>query len=478
MIKIAISFTFGAISSYAMAPHNLWPTLFLGLSILYVLVDRAPNAKKAALIGFAYSLGYSGFGLSWVANALLVEGNPYGWAWPLAVCGLPLILSPFTALMCALHKTISQKRHVLIKYISFTITLFLAELGRGHLFTGFPWNLYGYTWIEIKPIANAAHIFTIYFLTFLTISWTITPALLANKKAGTLSKLVIFFWALGSFTTAFIYGQNHISKIEKISADDKKINIAIIQPNIKQSEKWKPEKQSENFQKLLNLTREAAAKLQKQETENTTLFVWPETAIANNVINSDWATSQIIETLSLLEQDTYLLTGALRYKEKDQYFNSIMIFDKAGEIINTYNKSHLVPFGEYMPLSEIIDIAPIVGFQGFQRGEDPSLLTLNETLNIFPLICYEVIFPHKTFQKLNDKNTGIIVNVTNDAWYGNSAGPYQHLVQAQFRAIENQTVLIRSANTGISAIISPTGVIKDSLGLQTGGTILNQIRPP
>jgi len=377
-----------------------------------------------------------------------------------------------------LHKIISKNHNALIKYTSFTITLFLAELGRGHLFTGFPWNLYGYTWIEIKPIANTAHVLTIYFLTFLTISWAITPAILANKKSNILAKTVILFWALGSFTAAYIYGQNHINTIEVPRADSKIINIAVIQPNIKQSEKWKPEKQSENFQKLLTLTREAATELQKHELQNSTLFVWPETAIANNVLNSEWAISQIKQILSLLPQDTYLLTGALRYREKNQYFNSIIVFNKNAEIVNIYDKSHLVPFGEYMPLSKIIDIAPIVGFQGFQKGNAPILLSINEAFSIFPLICYEVIFPHKTFQKLNNKNSAVIVNVTNDAWYGDSAGPYQHLVQAQFRAIENRAVLIRSANTGISAVISPTGVLREKIALQKDGVIFSQTHLP
>lgn len=455
------SFILGAIASFAMAPNNLWPLLLIGLSGLYILTQKAPTPIKAALIGFLFSLGYFGFSLSWIGNALLVDDNPYWWAWPLAVAGLPIALSVFTACACYIYKKVSINIRDTLGYLIFVFLLFASEYARGNLFTGFPWNLYGYTWISVPEIAQTASLHNIYLLNVLTILWFTLPAYVLSKEhLHKIDKIILSFIGMTLLISCFVFGHHKLSNQENNTLDD--YGFVIIQPNIKQSEKWKPENRAQNFMKLVSLSVFDPA----NTTEKKAYYiVWPETAISQDILNTEWAMNEIAQTLSQYPAPAYIITGALRYKDQ-KYYNSVITIDNKGQVINTYNKSHLVPFGEYMPLSHIFDIAPIVGFTGFEKGNGLESIELPEYISFTPFICYEVIFPNKT--KFKSK-PDFIVNVTNDAWYGKSYGPYQHLAQTQFKAIEANTRVLRSANTGISAIISKNGILQSSIELEQQG---------
>lgn len=452
----------GCFASLAMAPHNFWPSIFVGLSGLYICLNNMQTPFKSALTGFLFSFGYFGLSLSWIGHALLIDGNPYWWAWPIAVTALPALLSLFTGAACWAHHISGAKQKPLINYIIFCICIMTAEHARGHLFTGFPWNLYGYTWINTPQIAQIAHLGNIYILTFVTIIWATLPALIIMHKRTAYYVIPLF---LISITASLYYGE---SRLAQSSSLPNNTNFVIIQPNIAQSEKWKIEKRQENFLTLTKLSKFVSGTTTKNH-ENT-YIIWPETATSQDVINSAWARNIIKSTLSSYPNRAYLITGALRHDpQTGHYFNSIITFNKNAEIIYTYDKMHLVPFGEYMPLENIIDIAPIVGFSGFQKGKNRTLITLAQGLTALPLICYEVIFPNEINTQTPKSN--IIINVTNDAWYGNSAGPHQHLVQAQFRAIETGIPVIRAANTGISAVIDSHGQPLQALSIETSGTI-------
>ncbi len=480
MKEYLIIFIIGAFSSLSMAPASFWPSILVGLSCLYIYVNRSESTKKAAITGFVFSLGYFGFSLSWVGNALLVENNPYWWAWPIAISGLPFILSLFTSFACALHKYICKSDNNFISYLCFCFLLSLLEYARGHLFTGFPWNLYGYTWVSILPIAQLASLWNIYLLNTITILWAVFPAFIITFKANNnklkiaLSSIIIL-----SVTLSYLYGQNRIVNYNKSeSKSESNISLIVVQPNIKQSEKWKAENISKNFMKLVKTSKYNRSN--KNKENKIYLIIWPETAIPQGIIDAPWAKAQIQNLLNSYPNPNmaYLVTGALRYNHKlETYHNSIVIFNNNAQIIQTYNKSHLVPFGEYMPLSNIIDIAPIVGFTGFQAGKEANLLKISNDINIGTMICYEVIFPKYAYFK-DIERPKLIINVTNDAWYGISAGPYQHLIQAQFRAIESGLTVVRSANTGISAVIDARGKINNYIPLGSSNTIITELKLP
>jgi len=493
-LKLLSLFITGGFSALSMAPTNFWPAIFFGLSTLYIMATRAPTPIKAGAFAFAFALGYFGFSLSWIGNALLVEDNPYRWAWPIAVSGLPLILALFPAIAITAYKRISQHyikhENTIVTYILFCIFIALADYARGHLFTGFPWNLFGYTWISILPIAQLAALSDIYLLNTVTIFWAVAPAFILSSNSNKISKSLYLILIISTFVATYLYGQNRINHYANISEYSNDMQIIVVQPNIKQSDKWKPEKRAQNFIDMVDISH--YRNINDLSTEKTIIF-WPETAISQDIINTDWTMNKIRDMLSSYPREVLLITGALRHipsnekNEKDeQYYNSIITLDKNGSIIDTYDKRHLVPFGEYIPLGSYIDISPVVGFAGFEKGSNSNMRTIHmqskaaknvskEALKYISLICYEVIFPDYVRLKTL-KKPEFIVNVTNDAWYGDSVGPHQHIVQAQFRAIESGIPLIRSANTGISAIIGPVGNILSSIDLMKRN-ILNEKLP-
>ncbi len=499
LINFLALFVIGGLSSLSMAPANFWPALFLGLGTLYISVSRAPTPLKAGALTFAFALGYYGFGLSWVGNALLVEDNPYWWVWPLAISGLPLMLSFFPAIAMTAFKRFSLHfikhkdtyENTVIDYVMFCILLSLADYARGHLFTGFPWNLYGYTWISVLPVAQLAAIADIYLLNTMTIFWATAPAFILISKAGKTRKSAYALFIIASFMLAYGYGHNRIkSYLASINNQSSTTQIVVVQPNIQQSEKWKPEKRAQHFIDLVDMS---SYRNIKDLGAQRTIIVWPETAISQDILDTDWTMEKIRATLSGYPRDVLLIAGALRYTKnttqqqvKEEYYNSIITFNKNSDIIDTYDKQHLVPFGEYIPLDSYINISPVVGFAGFRRGNDTNIRSFATqpmgahtkemgVVSYISLICYEVIFPEYV-RSVTVKKPEFIVNVTNDAWYGDSFGPYQHMVQARFRAIESGLPLIRSANTGISAVIGPVGNVLSSIDLMEKD-ILNEKMP-
>ena len=443
-LALAFCFTAGSLASLSMAPLNAWPILFVSIPALYFSILYAGSNKGAFIRGWLFGFGYFLFSLSWIGNALLVEGNPYKWAWPIAVSGLPALLAFFPAFTALFSKKFLNLR-CLWGWLGF-ISLYCGfEWLRGHVFTGFPWNLFGYTWADNLTILQTLWLSDAYMLTWLTLLWASMPAclLVFNKhhkifSVGLAGALLVACLLFGSL------------QLQHEQAHHEDVNIRLVQPNIDQAEKWQGDKMAGHFSKHLELSQNT------EQTDTPTFIIWPETALSYRILNSAKAVEDIRSMLRSYNQSSTLLTGMLRFdKEDSSYTNSLIAIERNGNISNIYDKHHLVPFGEYMPFQKWIPLAPIVQFKGFTRGEGLKVMETTAGLKYSPLICYEIIFPGRSVPKHG--STDFIVNVTNDAWYGQSAGPYQHLTQALFRAIETGVPVIRSANTGFSAVISPYG---------------------
>lgn len=448
LLRMFAAFGLGSISSLAMPPANFWFLLVAGLSGLYWLLTLALTKKSAFLTGWFFSFGYLVFGLSWIGNALLVEGNDYAWAWPLAVGGLPFVFAIYTgvATMAARQFCNLQK---LSGFFGFVAWIAMAEWFRGYLFTGFPWNLYGYSWAKILPLLQVLSFTNVYFLTFLTIIWCAAPAyiFLQRKNRKDISALAGF--VIASWAGCFAYGSYRINTTEISYRED--VQIHIVQPNIPQSEKWKREKIYDHFMQHIDLSQPDS----HTNLNAATYIIWPETSLNYWVMQDPVATERIKDVLALYKGPAYIMTGMLNYDPAtENYSNAIVMFDKTGTVLNTYNKHHLVPFGEYIPFQKWIPLKPVAQFSGFTKGVGSVVMTTPEGVNYSPLVCYEIIFPEKALP------SDFIVNVTNDSWYGVSAGPYQHLTMAVYRAIESGMPVARSASTGISALIDPLGKIE------------------
>lgn len=442
-------FVLGALGSLGMAPYNAWPVLILCLSAFYLLLDRTGSPRGALIYGWLFAFGYFFTGLFWVKNALLVDGNPFSWIWPLAVAGLPSLLAFFIAV-----GSWAAKRFADLKtgagYLSFTAFIALVEWGRGFVFTGYPWNLFGYTWAGTPQMVQTVAIGNIYFLTWLTVFWFALPGFLFLKAAQKKEKTALTAFALGSFTLCMIFGIVRLQTAEIKTVPD--IDIHIVQPNIDQSEKWNRAKTGQHFLKSIQLSQP------KEDSKNKTIIVWPETAMGYWLAEDPQAIQYIKDTLNSYPGGAVLMTGMLRHeREPKSYYNSLVTIDADGTISNIYDKYHLVPFGEYIPFQKWIPLKPVVEFTGFVLGSGVKTLEVFG-LKYSPVICYEIIFSGKV---AGPDSPDFIVNVTNDAWYGISAGPHQHFTQAVFRAVEEGIPVIRAANTGLSGLIDPLGRVHE-----------------
>lgn len=440
----------GALAGLSMAPLHIWPLLLLGLGTLFIFQYQSYRPLHAFIYGWLFGFGYFVVSLNWIGNALLVEGNEYKWAWPLAVSGLPALLSFFSAFALYSARRFFHKS-VFLNFLAFLILVFTSEWLRGHIFTGFPWNLYGYSWGFSLEMIQIIHLGDVYLLSALTLFWGGAIGYITIEKNRLLA-FIILGLALVSITATYVYGYLRLANAQTIQSSPMsgKPYILLVQPNIDQSEKWQRDKILGHFEKLLALSK-------PQDIEaSQTLIIWPETALNPVFLENELYLSMIRDALSAYKNDVYIIAGALiRNDEDESYSNSIVILNKNADIVGRYDKTRLVPFGEYIPFQQWIPLETITQFSGFRRGQGVTSLDVTPDLSISPLVCYEILFPSSVIAKNNKPD--MIVNVTNDAWYGFSAGPHQHLLKARFRAIEEHTPVIRAANTGISAIIDPYG---------------------
>jgi apolipoprotein N-acyltransferase len=452
----ALSCLSGIATAYAMPPSGLWPLLFIGFSVFYAIHTTAQKKRTAFAYGFAFGIGYFVTGLWWIGNALLVEGNQYAWVWPISVIGLPTLLSLFTGTATACARAFFPGKDWR-SFIGFCTLLTLSEYLRGTVMTGFPWNLYGYGWMSVLPMLQIASLGGAYALTLLTVFWAASPAFLLRSNAV---RPKIVLGGLAAATALMTYGFGHwrLSAYETAFHDD--MSVRIVQPNIAQDQKWKPEKLTAHFEHLLALSAPSG------DETGTALIVWPETALAPSFVYNEQVGQKIADMLQSWPGPAWLITGAMRREEEPEgpkYYNSVIIYDAKGAVLDRYSKTHLVPFGEFIPFQQWIPFEPVVKFAGFEKGSGVKTIELPGASSLSPLICYEIIFPGKAAERKNRPDA--IVNVTNDAWYGKSAGPHQHFAQTRMRAIEEGLPVLRSANTGISGVIDPLGRIVTQSGL-------------
>jgi len=483
--RMAAAFSAGTVSVLAMPPFFLSPVLFLTLPILVWLIDGADGrsgqlrsrrgaATRAAISGWWFGFGYFLFGLYWIGEAFLVEADKFAWALPFAVTLLPAGLSLFFALAAFLARFAWCDG--IARIVVLSVTLALTEWLRGHVLTGFPWNTLGYALTSPLPLMQTAGVLGIYGLTLWTVLIFASPLVLwVERGQGWRAAALPMMVAMVPLAVLAAGGWLVLSRDSTVVDD--RVLIRIVQPSIPQREKWLPEMQARNFAIHLDTSREDATG-KRDDLAGVTHVIWPEAAMPFLPLDRPEALAMIGE---LLPSQTYLVTGALRLKRPAVgapgpvvAYNSLMAFGTGGRLASLYDKIHLVPFGEYLPFQDTLERW---GFEqltrlrgGFAVGETPRpLLSLPGLPRIGGLICYEAIFPGEVVQ--GQERPGLLINLTNDGWFGNSIGPHQHFHQARVRAVEQGLPLIRAANNGISAVIDSQGRILSRLELNRRGVI-------
>jgi apolipoprotein N-acyltransferase len=482
----------GLVSVLAFAPFFLWPVLFLTLPILvWCITSDTPEPRSRSAVvqafkdGWWFGFGFFFAGLFWVGEAFLVEAEVFGWLLPFAVTTLPAGLALFFGIAAAVTR--SLWRPGLAGLLIFAVVFAAAEWLRGHILTGFPWNLLGYALTASEIQMQAAAVIGVYGLTLWALLIFAAPLVLASEAGETSSPLSALAPGIAIAALPLImfalYGAWVLSGAA--SPDPSAPRVRIVQPSVPQREKWLPEKQGEIFRLHLDLTgRDAAGNLDGME--GIALVVWPEAAMPFRPLEHPEALKAIAELLP--DGGPVLLSGGLRVERSGpvddpavKAFNSLLAINDTGKPAAIYDKIHLVPFGEYLPLQPLLEA---IGFRqltkmrgGFASGTSPRpLLRLPGLPPITGLICYEAIFPASVVQ--GDDRPGLIVNVTNDGWFGNTTGPRQHLHQARVRAVEEGVPLVRAANNGISAMIDAHGRVTASLDLNARGVIDQRLPPP
>jgi apolipoprotein N-acyltransferase len=432
--------------------------------------SRIRAAASAALIGWCFGFGYFLAGLWWVGYAFLVDADVFGWMLPFAVIALPVGLGLFTALGALIARLFWSPGPRRI--FAFALGIALSELARGHVLTGFPWNTYGYALTVTPLMMQSAAVFGVYGLTVLAAFVFASPAALSGSGARR-SRIAMPVLGLAVLGGLAVFGALRLSQAGDAMVEN--LNLRVVQPAIPQSEKWKPENRNRIFTEYLTLS-DTAASPEAVGVSSIDLLIWPESALPF-VFESEPAALPAIA--ALLPPGTTLIAGMQRLErdatEREGYriFNSVMTIDETGQVTDVYDKAWLVPFGEFLPFQSLLEsygfqqLTQVVG--GFAAGPGPKTMSAPGAPKFLPLVCYEIIFPG-AFASVNDR-PGWILNVTNDAWFGDSPGPWQHLRQARVRAVEEGLPLIRAANTGISAVIDPYGRIVRRLGLNVRGVI-------
>jgi apolipoprotein N-acyltransferase len=443
----------GAGSALALPPLYVLPALLVGIPVLLRLIQGSSGPMTAARRGWWFGFGLHLIGLYWITEAILIEAARFWWLVPFAVPALAALLAVFTAVPAAVTW---RARPGWPAAFTLAGSWVLADLARQFVATGFPWNLLGSVWefpgrlgdIMIQPAALVgAH-----GLTLVTLLLASLPLLGWAWRAGGAALLVLWFG----------FG---VARIDQPLPPAPDLTVLLIQGNVAQGQKWDRALMVSIFRRYLDLTRQAVA----EADGHPAVVVWPETASPALLQTDDEARSLIAEAADGVP----VLAGSVRFDDAGRPRNSLFALGPKGLIEGIYDKWHLVPFGEYQPDWLPLGIQVVPG-GGFARGPGPQTLHIPGLPAVGALICYEAIFPSQVIDS-NDRPAWM-VNITNDAWFGNSTGPRQHLAAARLRAVEEGLPLLRAANTGISVGFDARG--HEIERLETDKTGIVRIRMP
>ena len=474
--RAAIAFIAGAVSVLALAPVNAWPVLFLTFPVAVWLIEGASAGRLGGVIGAAvagwfFGLGYYTAGLYWIGHAFLVDAKTFAWLLPFAVLGLPAFLAFYMAFAFGLARALWMRGPWRIIALAFTITA--AEWLRGHLFSGFPWNTFGYALTGPLVLAQAASLVGLWGLTFLAVWLFASPAVLADDRRDTPRPWLVVLVPLIVLGAFAAYGAARLARTptEFVAG----VKLRIMQPNLPQDEKFNYSARAAVMARYLALSDRATGP-GSTGMRDVTHLIWPESAFPFFLQREPDAMAQIAD---LLPPGAVLIVGAARPVGMAptpgvlRAYNSIYAIDHDGSILGIYDKLHLVPFGEYLPFQDFLESLGLMQLTkvrgGYLPGTARKPMTVPRAPPFLPLICYEIVFPGEAV--LGAERPGWMLNLTNDGWFGRSTGPYQHLQQSRVRAIEEGLPLVRAANTGVSAVIDPVGRTVRELGLGEEGVL-------
>ena len=468
-----LPFSLGLLTVFSFQPFNLSLINFFTLPIFFLLVvyvrkrsksiyRKKPYQRNLFLIGFVFGFGFYLSGIFWIAYSLTFDAN-FKFLIPFAVILIPLFLSLFVGLTTLIIGQFLS--YNFSSLLLFSGSLALSDYIRGKILTGFPWNLWSYSWSWFTEVLQILNLSGLFAFNLLAITIFTIPAVLFFKE--NLSKKILIISSAFLFVfSIYIYGTISINKNKALMNyldNNNKVYTKVISPNFELKYNSSIDEIENKLKKLVRYS--------DPDKRKTTLFIWPEGIFTGFNYNQISQFSNLIK--DNFNENHLILFGINTVDENSGgYFNSLVVIDNKFKILHQYNKKKLVPFGEFLPFENFLNKLGLKkitqGHGSFSKGKRQRNFVLNN-LNILPLICYEIIFP-ELVQKANNE-TNLIINISEDGWFGDSIGPHQHFAKAIFRSIENNSFLVRSANKGISAVISNKGEIAKKLNTYETGSI-------
>ena len=464
--RLLLAFIMGAAAVAAFAPFHIIPALAPSFAVLVWLTTSSARVRDAAVAGLAFGLGHFVAGLYWISGAFMVVGGPAAIAaWP-AVVGLSLFLALYPAAACAAYRSLVSPAapFAIPQAVLFASLWTLSEWLRGWVLTGFPWNPVGSVWAASDIMLQVTSLVGVYGLGWATVfaasafagswwqgGWRQGGWHVAAASVGVLLAVA----ATGTFRLgeAPDVGVDHVEDVR----------LRLVQPHIPQRMKWIGELRPRHVQDQVALSLQPG----DADAQRPTHVIWAETAIPFYVNGDELLLQQLAMAVP---PGGRLIAGGLR-RDGGARYNSLFVIDESGRIESSYDKTHLVPFGEYMPLADLIPFRKLTsGAVDFTPGGHRVSTAATGVPPFQALICYEAIFPGGVVGR-DGARPQWLLNVTNDAWYGISSGPHQHFALVRIRAVEEGLPVVRVANTGISAVVDPFGRVVSSLALGARGVI-------
>ncbi len=473
LILYFLPFLLGSITVFSFQPFNLTFVNFIILPIFFFIIvyvkkksksvyRKKPYKKNLFIIGLLFGYGFYLSGIYWIANSLTFDDN-FKFLIPIFLIVIPFFLGIFIGFTTLIVGQFLNFNFTSI--LLFSASFSVSDYIRGKVLTGFPWNLWSYslsTFTEFIQILNLSglYAFNLFVITIFTL-----PAFLFFKTSN-IKKFFVLISLFVIIFSSYIYGNFVINKNKGLLnslSNKNKFYTKIISPNFELKYNTSINEVETKMTKLIRYS--------NPKKDSKTLFIWPEGIFTGYSFDEIYKFKDLINRN--FSNNHLILFGVNTIDEvSGNYFNSLVIVNNKFEILSKYNKTKLVPFGEFLPYERFLNqfgLKKITqGYGSFSKGEDQGNITISD-LNILPLICYEIIFPELV--QNSDKKTNLIVNISEDGWFGNSIGPYQHFAKSIFRAVENNVFLVRSANKGVSVILNNKGQIVRKLDVAETGSI-------
>ena len=467
-IELVFLIVLGMLTSLSLPPLNYLFINFFTFSLFFLFLTKKSNQHKNFklffLYGWLFGFGYFGTNLYWISISLTFDQN-FKFLIPLTVILIPAFLALFYGLITFSFIIFKPKKTV-SSFLTFSIVFGFFEFLRGSILTGFPWNLIAYSFSNHLEFLSITSIIGVYGFNLFCVSLFTCPAILILKY--TKKDLSIFILLIITVIFTYVYGYSYKENFDVKKKENYDYKIRVIGSNIGLERFYLDVDPVSIIQDLI--------KISNPNPGEKTIFVWPE-GIYPNISNEDlieynWLFKEKFNEnhLFIIGINSHSMNG-----ENKNYFNTLSVYDNNLNLLDSYYKINLVPFGEFLPFEDTlkkIGLRSLTNnYQSFSKGEKRKIIQIkkeNFSLRFLPLICYEIIYSGKLFD--ND-SFDLIINISEDGWFGQSIGPKQHFVHSVFRAIESGRYVVRSSNNGIAAIINPIGVIEQKVKFGVSGYV-------